>query len=174
MAAESKGIGHGSTFTVLIPLKTSIEDPADAAPASAERSGPRVLTGVRLLVVDFDEDCRSMAAAALEVAGATVETAATAADASRLMASRPFRAWIVDLSLAEEDGCALLRHLRELPASSGGATPALALTADAEPRDRARAIQAGFQRFLAKPISAPGLVAEVAALVRVNGPVRTP
>jgi PAS domain S-box-containing protein len=168
VTAESKGSGHGSRFTVLIPLKTSTADPADTAPPAAEQSGPRVLTGFRLLVVDMDEDCRSMAAAALEVAGAVVETAATSADACRLIGSMPFSGWIVDLTLAEEDGCALLRQLRELPASDGGATPALALTANAEPRDRARAIQAGFQRFLAKPISAPALVSEVAALVRVR------
>ena len=170
---ESKGTGHGSAFTVLLPLKVSTDDPADAAPPTAEQSAAGVLTGARLLVVDPDEDCRSMAAAALEVAGATVETAATAADARRRIASTAFSGWIVDLDLVEEDGCSLLRGLREMPASEGGATPALALTANVEPRDRAQAIQAGFQRFLAKPISASTLVSEVAALVSVNRPVRT-
>ena len=169
VTAESAGVALGSTFTVLIPLKMSREDPADAAPPSPEGSALRALTGIRALVVDTDEDCRTMAAAALEVAGATVETAPTAVDACRLIEARAYSVWIVDLSLAEADGCDLLRQLRERPASAGGATPALALTANAEPRDRARAIQAGFQRFLAKPISAPALVSEVAALVRVTG-----
>jgi CheY-like chemotaxis protein len=79
---------------------------------------------------------------------------------------RPPHVLVSDIGMAGEDGYALIRALRARPRERGGAIPAIALTAFARPEDRARALAAGYQAHLAKPLDAPELVAAIADLAR--------
>jgi CheY-like chemotaxis protein len=99
-----------------------------------------------------------------------VTTAASAAEAfDRLLAQRP-HVLVSDIGMPSEDGYALIQRIRRLPADRGGITPAIALTAYARDDDRTRAIQAGFQKHLSKPVEPPELVAVIAALAAATKP----
>jgi CheY-like chemotaxis protein len=94
----------------------------------------------------------------------------TAEEASRMkdefLAASPPDALVADIGMPDEDGYSLMRKIRRLPSSRGGMAPALALTAYARPEDRARALTAGFQQFVSKPVKPDELAAVVAELTR--------
>ncbi len=122
------------------------------------------LAGVRVLVVEDDADSRELAAAVLRRCGAEVATVAGAPEAFELVRrSRP-DVLLSDIAMPGEDGLALIRRLRQLPASDGGRTPAVALTALASAEERIQALAAGFQIHVAKPVQPAELVAVVASL----------
>jgi len=165
--AHSDGAGKGATFTVRLPLAGA----RDAAVAAAlTRGGARFpsLAGVRVLVVDDDEDARQLLALILEQCRADVVTAASAQDALRQLAERVPDVVISDINMPERDGYAFVRELR----TRGGTAPrvpAVALTASARGEDRRRALAAGFDVHVAKPIEPAALaeiVAELAASAR--------
>jgi CheY-like chemotaxis protein len=114
--------------------------------------------------VDDDADTRQLLKRVLESHGAAVKTAASAAEALEMIAASPPDALVADIGMPDEDGYSLMRKIRRLPSSRGGTVPALALTAYARPEDRARALTAGFQQFVAKPIKPDELAAVVAEL----------
>ena len=161
--AESGGQDRGSTFVVQLPLpalRLSLRPRPDAeAPPTA-----RSLVGLRVLVVDDDADAREAMAAVLETGEAVVTTAASAAEALDLLDHEAFDVLLSDIAMPEEDGYALIRRLRARDPEHGGRIPAAALTAYARSEDRARALLAGFQMHLAKPIDPTTLMAAVADL----------
>lgn len=177
---ESAGPGQGTTFKVLLPL--SVVQPAPD-PADPERRHPQAgttplpipadrlnLAGVKVLVVDDEADARALVQRLLEDRGALVQTAGSAAEAIEMLASQRPDVLVSDIGMPEEDGYTLIRRVRALPAEQGGNTPAVALTAYARSEDRLKAIMAGFQNHLAKPVEAAELLALVATLVgRVAG-----
>jgi CheY-like chemotaxis protein len=122
------------------------------------------LNGARVLVVDDDADTRQLLKRVLESHGAAVRTAESAAEALELIAASPPDALVADVGMPDEDGYSLMRKIRRLPSSRGGTVPALALTAYARPEDRARALTAGFQQHVAKPVEPDELAAVVAEL----------
>jgi CheY-like chemotaxis protein len=131
------------------------------------------LDGARVLVVDDDVDTRQLLKRVLESHGAAVRTAASAAEALETIADSPPDALVADIGMPGEDGCSLMRKIRRLPSSRGGTVPALALTACARPEDRARALTAGFQQYVAKPVEPDELAAVVAELTgRLGAPSR--
>lgn len=133
--------------------------------SARESAGDRLL-GVRVLVVDDDADARELAATLLSLHGAAVVTAASSAEARTLLRTRPFEVLVSDIWMPGEDGYALIRCVREEERKRGRTrTPALALTALALTTDRERAIEAGFDRYMAKPVEAGLLVKLIAALV---------
>jgi CheY-like chemotaxis protein len=126
-------------------------------------AAPR-LDGLRVLVVDDEEDARDLIAAVLQRRGAAVFLAASAAEAvTKLQAERP-DVVLSDISLRDEDGYDFIRTVRALPPESGGRTPAAALTAYGRLEDRMKALSAGFQLHVAKPVDPAELVAVVATL----------
>jgi CheY-like chemotaxis protein len=155
--AESPGEGRGSTFRVTLPLAVAgsakLEATVDAEP-------PRV-RAVRVLLVEDDDDTREAYAAVLSKLGAEVRAAASAA--AGLAALDEFRPQVIvaDLAMPEDDGLNFIRKVRQLGRERGGRVPAAALTALAGDEDRSRALQAGFQLHVAKPIDARRLVAIV-------------
>jgi two-component system CheB/CheR fusion protein len=164
--ASSSGVGRGATFTVTLPLMTAGgEGDAGGTTARPERDG-RALDGLRVLVVDDDASSREAISETLLGRGATVETAATVDDALAKIGGGPRDVILCDLSMPEEDGYAFLRRLRALPANEGGLTPVAALTANASSGDGRRALEAGFQLHLAKPIDADALTLAVSRLAR--------
>jgi PAS domain S-box-containing protein len=166
--AKSEGEGRGATVTVRLPLMPLTTD-VSAVPEK-ERPAPR-LAGVSVLVVDDHADTRDVVAMALQQAGATVTTAATAAEALGILRERRPDVLLCDLEMPGESGYELMQKVRALPSDGGGLTPAVALTAYARDEDRVRALLAGFQRHLAKPARPDDLATAVAALA---GTTRTP
>jgi two-component system CheB/CheR fusion protein len=162
--AASAGLGHGATFTVTLPL--AVERAADEQADRAAASGPTEgLAGRHVLVVEDDADVREVITVMLEDRGAVVTAAATVAAAlSELERVRP-DVLLSDLSLPGRDGYDFIRSVRALDAARGGSIPAIALTAYASTEDRERVMAAGFQRYLAKPIDLPELVAAIVMLV---------
>ena len=166
VVAESDGKDSGSTFIVKLPIRAIREDD-EAHPTSrttAARDLPFQLTGVRALVVDDDPDARELIGSVLAGVAAIPATAGTATEALALFADRAFDVVISDIGMPERDGYQLMRAIRALPPERGGRTPAIAVTAFARSEDRMRALLAGYQVHLAKPIEPHELVVTVASL----------
>jgi CheY-like chemotaxis protein len=127
------------------------------------------LDGKRVLLVEDNEDTRDLYALLLERCGAHVTTADTADEALATIAAVRPDVIIADISLPDgEDGCELLKAVRQLGPDRGGDTPAVAVSGWAAERDRARGIDAGFQVYLSKPVSLDVLAAVVASLAKAG------
>jgi PAS domain S-box-containing protein len=160
--AFSEGQGKGATFTVKIPLSRN-----EAAPAVSESQVLRSFdfSGVRALVVEDDEDARTLTRRILTELGATVIEAHSAGEALACVKTAKANILISDIGMAQQDGYQLLRHLRT--AGYGpDVLPAIALTAFARMEDRTEALAAGFQEHLIKPLDPQLLVSRVARLCR--------
>ena len=144
VSAESRGQGHGATFTVRLPLM--LAEARDRAEAPAVD-----LQGLRVLVVDDDGEARERVAAALRHVGAQVRTAANVMEALADVDRHPPSVIVSDLEMAGGDGYQFIRRLRALAPEHGGTIPAAALTAHAQPDEVRRALEAGFQRHLTQP-----------------------
>jgi PAS domain S-box-containing protein len=171
---ESPGEGLGATFCVKLPLaavrsfKTRRAREAERAhPTTSDGSPfncPPELDGLRLLVVDDEEDTRTLLKAVLEQCGASVTTVSSAGEALvALKRSRP-HVLISDLGMPEEDGYTLIKRVRALSEEEGGQTPSAALTAYARVEDRMKVLRSGFQIHITKPVEPAELVAVVANL----------
>ena len=168
--AESGGEGQGSTFTVDLPLAVERRDPARAEDRKREierRKGERLarLDGLRVLLVEDDDDSRWLLGTMLKRQGATVTSTSSSLEALNAFETGAPDVVISDLGMPEENGLELMRKLRMFPAGRGGLVPAIALTGYATPKDRERALAAGFQLHLAKPVEASELIAAIFSLV---------
>jgi len=169
--AMSQGEGKGATFTLELPAA-----PQTAAPPRSDKPISTVnlprLDGVRVLVVDDEEDARLMAKQTLEAAGATVVLAASAEEGYHLAingkgTAAELQVVVSDIGMAGEDGYSMMRRVRT--EKGGKDLPAVAVTAFAAPEDKRRALVAGFQTHMAKPIDPHELIAVVAGLVGGKG-----
>ncbi len=171
---ESLGEGLGSTFTVKLPLvavrslnvrRASDDERVHPTASNGSRFNcPPELDGLRLLVVDDEEDTRTLLKIVLEKCGASVATASSAREAiATLKETRP-DVLISDLGMPEEDGYALIKKVRSLPEEEGGNTPSAALTAYARVEDRMKVLRSGFQIHIPKPVEPAELIAVVANL----------
>jgi PAS domain S-box-containing protein len=175
--AASPGEGLGASFTVELPLITaSVESDASeehgllsAAEPLAEFDTAQMLEGLRVLVVDDEDDARELISTIIAQQGAEVMTVETAAEALRTLALFQPDVIISDIEMPNEDGYTLIKKIRELDPQAGGRTPAAALTAYARTEDRMRALLAGFQIHLPKPIEPAELIAVVANLAGRTG-----
>jgi signal transduction histidine kinase/ActR/RegA family two-component response regulator len=161
--AESAGEGYGSTFTIRLPLRGGVE-----AGRPAPVGAPTPLRGFQLLVVDDDQDALDMLSLLLTDAGASVRTAASAAEALALLRWIRPDVLLSDLAMPDEDGYSLIRSLRTIERQSGRRTPAVALTAYVRVQDRVRAVDAGFDVFVEKPVDPEELVSVIAGLVEAR------
>jgi PAS domain S-box-containing protein len=167
--AESPGEGLGASFSIILPLAAgaplAVEKRVAAAPAQAEAGLP-TLEGVRVLLVDDVADSREMVSLMLVKSGAEVKTVGSAAEAfSTLGAWRP-DVILSDIGMPDEDGYSFIRRVRQLGPAQGGDIPAISVTAYAGSKDRLRALTAGYQAHVAKPVERAELVAVVATLTR--------
>lgn len=173
--ADSAGVDQGATFTVQLPLMVTRREVA-----TPERRHPTVggqaildcppqLDGLRVLVVDDEADTRALLRAMLENCGSLVTTAASVAEALQMMAECKPDILISDIGMPAEDGYALIGKVRALESEHGGRVPAIALTAYARVEDRVRALMAGFQVHVPKPIEPVELIAVVASLAGRTG-----
>lgn len=170
ITAESSGSGQGSRFTVRLPLKSNLESvitetETDSLPPILEKPS---LEGVRVLIVDDLADNRQILRMILEEEGCIITEAASAREALAILSANPgeFDVLLSDISMPEEDGYTLIRQVRALNAETGGQIPAAALTAHAGSQEQKKAIAAGFQVHLAKPIDSTQLALVVANLAR--------
>jgi CheY-like chemotaxis protein len=127
------------------------------------------LEGLRILVVEDEPDSLEAIRHLLELHGASVRTETSVPDALVALGEFCPDVLLSDLAMPGQDGFDLVRQVRIRPGSTGGHTPAVALTAYASPDYRQRALDAGFQRFLSKPVDAQQLVDTLLALGRRRG-----
>jgi signal transduction histidine kinase/ActR/RegA family two-component response regulator len=172
--ADSPGAGLGATFTIRLPLavaekgaKSHIRDtesPRLDNDANAALKPLPSLDGVRVLLVDDDQDSIQMLAVILADYKAMVQTAASAAEALEVFQWYKPDVLVSDLAMPDEDGYSLIRKIRALPSESARQTPAVALTAYVRVEDRTRALSAGFNMFVPKPVEPNELITAIANL----------
>ncbi len=150
--AESAGLGQGSVFSLVLPIRD--------APAVSEERFPESmpLSGVRILVVDDEPDARELIALLLEEQGADVAAAASAGEAMASLLARPVDVLLSDIGMPGEDGYALIRRVRAHENAELARVPALALTAYARADDARKAFLAGYQMHVPKPAEPSTLV----------------
>jgi PAS domain S-box-containing protein len=179
VTAESPGAGAGTTFKVILPVKSVQHDLNDVKKTPQpiiEGNNPTesepALNGVRVLVVDDERDSREFVAAALMMRGAEVVSLGSAIEALEEMERQPFDVLVSDIGMPEMDGYWLINKVRQLPSERGGRIPALALTAYAGIEDRRRVLLAGYQMHVPKPVEPAELTSVVARLAeRTPNPV---
>jgi signal transduction histidine kinase/ActR/RegA family two-component response regulator len=166
VSAFSQGLGRGSTFTVTLPRVA--ETPPTAAPlpshAAADDGLQTIvrLDGLRIVVVDDDADARTLSDTILRNAGAEVRTCSSVAGALASIDELRPHVVVSDLEMPEADGFALIQSLRMRSRPDGGLTPAIALSAYGRPEERARALAAGFNMHVPKPVD-PGELTVIVA-----------
>jgi CheY-like chemotaxis protein len=131
------------------------------------------LQGLKILAIDDSSDTRELLSILLEGCGATVSTASSVREALDV-----FNGWkpdlvVCDIGMPELDGYEFIKTIRLLPREKGGETPAIALTGYVRVEDRSRALQAGYQMFVPKPIEAAELCSIIGDLVNGNAKSRT-
>lgn len=163
--AQSAGEGKGARFIVRLPVREATLMPRMIeTPASGGMATPSMLVGLRLLVVDDDPGARELISGMLAGYGAQVMVAEDGQGALKLLFAERPDVLIADLGMPEMDGYALIEQVRALDPDFGGKTPAVAVTAYASPQDRLRALQAGYQNHVAKPVEAEELAIVIASL----------
>jgi signal transduction histidine kinase/CheY-like chemotaxis protein len=171
--AESAGRDRGAVFTVVLPLMPlKVESPGERREhplTSRDAAGSDrlpALDGLEVLVVDDDHDTRDLLQRVLALGGASVRLAGSAAEALHAHGGKPAEILISDIGMPSMDGYELIRRVRELDRARSLLTPAIALTAFARTEDRTRALLAGYQMHIAKPVDPAELLAAVATLAR--------
>jgi PAS domain S-box-containing protein len=182
--AKSPGRGQGATFTLSLPAVAGVDAAAEASAGrataghetSATNEAPILtLRGISILVVDDDRDARDLLEKILVEQGcADVTTVSSAAEALAQLQRRRPTILVSDIGMPGEDGYELIRKVRALPADAGGRTPAVALTAFARSEDRRRALLAGYQIHVAKPVEPSELLAVCASLADTIHPRSAP
>ena len=168
VTASSAGVGRGSTFRVLLPLQVPISERSFVATEAPPRPDA-VLTDIVVMVVDDEADARDLVQRLLEDAGARVSACDTAQAALQEIQGGFLPDVIVsDVAMPEQDGYDFMKNVRQMKAPMSS-IPAAALTALARVADRRRALLAGFQTHLTKPVDPTELVATVASLAGRTG-----
>jgi len=171
IGVKSAGEGQGATFCIELPLMVVL-----APEPTISREHPRGITsvtsaadlpsleGITVLAVDDEPDARNLLKRVLEECGARVFVAASAAEGLAIVLRERPDMIVSDIGMPSEDGYAFIRQVRKLKPEEGGRTPAAALTAFARAEDRTRALRAGYQTHVAKPVEPTELTAVVASL----------
>jgi len=161
VAASSPGTGGGATFVVRLPI--SSESVATTIPAGRV-SRVRDVRDLRVLIVDDDPDARELLAAVLGGWGAVPATAASAEEAVALIRQQPPQLLLADIGMPGQDGLALIREIRAMPAESGGRIAAVSVTAYASLKERDEALRAGFDAHVTKPVDFEALLSVITDL----------
>jgi PAS domain S-box-containing protein len=169
--AKSAGEGQGATFCIELPLLVVREHEPEiprqhprSTPAKFEMFDHPSLAGITVLVVDDELDARNLIRRVLEECGAQVLLASSAKEGLEVLRRERPHMLVSDIGMPGEDGYAFIRQVRNLSDADGGRTPAAALTAFARAEDRTRALRAGYQTHVAKPVEPTELSAVVASL----------
>ncbi|MUG93952.1 response regulator [Scytonema sp. UIC 10036] len=168
--AASDGEGLGATFTVQLPI---IEEQIVQQTPMRLNSNSEFpsLNGLRILIVDDNVDTLELITFILEQCQAQVKTATSASDAISIFLQFKPEVLISDIGMPGEDGYSLIQKIRTLPPEQNGQVPAAALTAFAGESESSRALAAGFQIHISKPVDPTELVAAIVKLAKLNGQV---
>ncbi len=175
--AASAGEGNGSTFTVKLPLAPALLRGKEVAAAKGQReqetSSGHVaalpsLEEVKVLLVDDDSDTLQILSVMLGESKATVQAASSVAEAMEMLQWFQPDVLVSDLAMPGEDGYSLIKKLRALEANSGVAIPTVALTSYVRVEDRTRALSAGFNMFVPKPVQPDELINAIANLAELE------
>ncbi len=165
--AFSEGVGRGATFTLTLPVRAVA--PSDAPPAPAAPSPARpLLAGLRVLVVDDDPDALELIMEVLTEGGASVETFRSARKGFEALRTLRPHVIVSDIGMPDEDGYSFMARVRALPEKDGGNVPAVALSAFVREEDSAKAMAAGYNVHLGKPVDPRALVSVVSQLAAGN------
>jgi CheY-like chemotaxis protein/two-component sensor histidine kinase len=176
--ASSQGLGKGAEFVVRLPVSPLISATLGVAkvPATITQplplARPEVLAGLSVLIVDDEEDARDLLRIVLESCDARVLAAANVEEGLFLLQSQHVDLIVSDVGMPERDGYDLIRAVRGLPDATKSNLPAIALTAFARAEDRTRALLAGFNVHLSKPVELAELLIALADLVTHAPPGR--
>jgi PAS domain S-box-containing protein len=168
--AASAGEGEGAMFRVTLPVRAVATPLGEAGvePVTVKSSGE--LAGVRAMVVDDEDDARKLIETVLRQYGADVVAVSSAEEAYTLITTTPPQerpdVMVTDIGMPGEDGYSLIRRVREWERARGAYIPAVALTAYGRVEDRMRALSAGFQMHVAKPVEPAELAVVIMSLVR--------
>jgi signal transduction histidine kinase/ActR/RegA family two-component response regulator len=166
VSAASGGRGHGTTVTVTLPRAEPVA--SEAVPPAHPRLREARLAGVNILVVDDEPDARELLSMMLRAAGADVRTAPDVDGALQALARRPADILVSDLAMPGRDGLDLIRAVRAAASKTG--PRAVLLTAYAGAEERRRAVAAGYDLHVAKPVPPDELVTLLADLARRGAP----
>ena len=170
--AKSQGVDLGATFMASFPLiATSFESSTMSHTSEYDCVDLSPLAGLRVLVVDDEMDARELISHAITRTGAEVKTCGSAREALELLEQWRPDLLLSDIGMPGEDGYSLINKVRSLPPERGGLTPAAALTAYVRGEDRERALAAGYQAHIAKPVSSLQLVSTLVQLVGIDSEV---
>jgi CheY-like chemotaxis protein len=175
ISAKSGGEGHGATFSVILPLAVARhgckrrQHPTHFDGGSPVDDDRLSLEGTTVLVVDDEDDARELIRRLLAERHARVLIAESADQGLEMLRLEKPDLILSDIGMPEKDGYEFIRTIRKLSVAEGGRTPAIALTAFARSEDRTRAMMAGYQVHLSKPVEAQELVATVGSLVGRTG-----
>ncbi len=168
VTVQSPGEGMGATFTMKLPLapvRHTLNREHPTTPNSdLSKASELGLAGVKVLVVDDEPDARNLIQQVLQRCSAEVTTAENCDQAINLLRHYKPDVIVSDIGMPNKDGYQFIREVRALPAAEGGKTPAIALTAYARSEDRTRAMLAGFQVHISKPIEPTELIATVGSV----------
>jgi len=167
ISADSDGVGKGASFKITLPVRPLYREETSTPPAQAAKTLADEITldEVRVLVVDDEAETRDLLKIMLTSHGAEVITSSSAGEAlARLDHSKP-DVLVSDIGMPVLDGYAFIKRVRALD-SANRDVPAIALTAYARAEDRMRALAAGFQMHVPKPVEASELVMVIASLVK--------
>jgi signal transduction histidine kinase len=169
--ARSPGVGRGMTVVVRLPISTPPEAARVVDPFvnAHSRGDGAALAGLRILIVDDEDDARDAVATALARRGAETLTAGTVDAAIAILDDMLPDVLVGDIAMPGEDGYSLIRRVRARPSAAGGNVPAVALTAYGRLSERKRILTAGYDECLTKPIEIDELAA---ALLRATAPGR--
>jgi NO-binding membrane sensor protein with MHYT domain/CheY-like chemotaxis protein/nitrogen-specific signal transduction histidine kinase len=170
----SEGNHAGTTFTLRLPLaepQARAARPEPVIPSQTARQGD--LAGVKVLLVDDADDTLDVLQQILQHSGATIMAASNAGTALALLEREQPDVIVSDIGMPDIDGFELMRRIRRRTAGAGGTIPAIALTAFTRQDDRHKAMQAGFDDYLAKPVEPGSLVAHIAQAVGQRGATET-
>ncbi|HXM34205.1 MAG TPA: ATP-binding protein [Pyrinomonadaceae bacterium] len=176
VGAESEGEGCGATFTIQLPLAIKEEGRKGRRVSRSLRPGENgsghgeplpSLDQIQILLVDDDRDTLQIISAQLTECKARVETATSAAEALEKLQWYEPDVLVSDLAMPDEDGYSLIDKIRALEAGKDKQIPAIALTAYVRVEDRTRALSAGFNLFVPKPVQPNELVAAIANLTEL-------
>jgi signal transduction histidine kinase/CheY-like chemotaxis protein len=171
VTAASEGAGKGATFRVILPARAPRADSRPEQPSAStivHTAAPTRLDGLRVLVVDDDDDARDLFASITGAAGARVTVAPSAAAAIRLLGEQEFDVLLSDIEMPDRDGYELLEMVQPIARRRAMPLTTIAVTAYARAVDRQRALDAGFDWYLAKPVEPSELVAVIASLAKAR------
>jgi signal transduction histidine kinase/ActR/RegA family two-component response regulator len=171
ITASSEGEGRGATFTVSLPCAPEPTHSIDhavldsAAARHTNQNGTPDLSGIRVLAIDDAEDTRQLLRQLVSQCGADIITASSASEGLQVMTADRPDIIICDIGMPEEDGYSFIRKARTLSPPNSATVPAIALTGYVRVEDRVRALDAGYQMFVPKPVQPAELLRIVATLV---------